>query len=229
MALSCWLAIFSLRVLLVPPSPHQWEDKNKIKDIVSLSCPRPHLLCGGARPLRFLPRARESSRVAHTRCTSCSGLPFDLCPCSFPLQPPAVRPAVLKVQPSGLSAIQGALLRVLSVDVFLEGVQPMHPSWEQGAWQRGAAPARLSHLLLHSNIPSSSSYWVLSWQSFTLGPRRRLRGLSWGARWRDRRWGCTQTDPCPLTLPHCPSTKMAPFLPPGDELFPWKSLGPSCK
>lgn len=113
--------------------------------------PAPTCSVGVPGPLGFSPVQGSPQRVAHTRCTPCSGLPFDLCPRSFPLQPTAVRPAVLKVQHARLPAIQGALLRVLSVDVFLEGVRPMRPSWEQDARQRGAAPARLSRLLLHSN------------------------------------------------------------------------------
>lgn len=72
MSFSCWLAIISLwKSITCISQSSPVEDKNKIKEtIVSLSCYRPHLLCGDARPLRFLRSVQGvlsgwTARVAH--------------------------------------------------------------------------------------------------------------------------------------------------------------------
>lgn len=72
MSLSCWLAIISLwKSITCISQSSPVEDKNKIKEtIISLSCYGPHLLCGDARPLRFLRSVQGvlrgwTARVAH--------------------------------------------------------------------------------------------------------------------------------------------------------------------
>lgn len=148
MSLSCWLAIISLwKSITCISQSSPVEDKNKIKEtIVSLSCYRPHLLCGDARPLRLLRSVQGvlsgwTARVAHPALGH--HLP----------SAPALSPSSLlqwgllfwRYSPHGCLWSRPLCL---SVDVFLAGVQPMRPSWEQDARQRGAAPSRLSCCIL---------------------------------------------------------------------------------